>query len=186
MRGHFPLELDVLQKTLAQPADVWLVIPFFLEGGRFTINDVHYVAEKGGLVPAAQTPFARDKAFGYTASDLKAWVVEKGEGRFSPAVVHSITLEQIRSGGPDRVTERLLALPAGSICVVNSASYRDQEVFVRGLLAAEARGGRFLYRTAASFVRPRIGLGERPLLTAAELRPAAEAVRHHLKTRKGR
>jgi uncharacterized protein YgbK (DUF1537 family) len=52
---------------------------------------------------------------------------------------------------------------------VNAASYRDLDVFVMGLLAAEAAGKRYLYRTAASFVRVRAGLAQRPLLTAADL-----------------
>ena len=37
------------------------------------------------------------------------------------------------------------------------------EVFVRGLLAAEAAGKRFLYRTAASFVQVRAGIEPRSL-----------------------
>jgi uncharacterized protein YgbK (DUF1537 family) len=53
--------------------------------------------------------------------------------------------------------------------VINAASYRDLEVFVHGLLAAESRGQRFLYRTAAPFVRVRAGLGHRPLLMKADL-----------------
>ena len=37
--------------------------------------------------------------------------------------------------------------------MANSASYRDMEVFVLGLLRAEAAGKRFIYRVSASFVR---------------------------------
>jgi uncharacterized protein YgbK (DUF1537 family) len=43
------------------------------------------------------------------------------------------------------------------------------QVFVLGLLAAEAQGKTFLYRTAASFVQVRAGITPRTLLTAAEL-----------------
>jgi uncharacterized protein YgbK (DUF1537 family) len=53
--------------------------------------------------------------------------------------------------------------------VVNAASYRDLEVFVTGLLRAEAQGKRFIYRTAASFVRVRGGLATRPLINSHEL-----------------
>jgi uncharacterized protein YgbK (DUF1537 family) len=52
---------------------------------------------------------------------------------------------------------------------VNAASYRDLEVFVSGLLEAEAAGKRFLYRTAASFVRVRGGIEPRGLLTWSDL-----------------
>jgi uncharacterized protein YgbK (DUF1537 family) len=52
---------------------------------------------------------------------------------------------------------------------VNAASDRDLAVVVGGLLAAEAVGRRFMYRTAASFVPMRAGLARRPLLSAADL-----------------
>jgi len=62
-----------------------------------------------------------------------------------------------------------MALTHGCVCVVNAASQRDLEVFVQGLLEAEARGRRFLYRTAASFVPICADITPRPLLAPAEL-----------------
>jgi uncharacterized protein YgbK (DUF1537 family) len=62
-----------------------------------------------------------------------------------------------------------MALSRGQMCAVNAASYRDMEVFVAGLLLAEAKGKRFLYRTAASFARVRAGIEPRALLTKADL-----------------
>ena len=73
LRGHFPGEVEALAEALGRRFDAWLIIPFFLEGGRYTINDIHYVAEGESLVPVGETPFAQDKAFGYRASDLKEW-----------------------------------------------------------------------------------------------------------------
>jgi uncharacterized protein YgbK (DUF1537 family) len=169
LRGHFPGEVSALAKALGGPFDVWLIIPFFLEGGRYTINDIHYVAEGKWLVPAGETEFARDPAFGYGASDLRNWVEEKTKGQISSKRVASVSIEDIRRGGPKRVAERFGQLESGGVCVVNSASYRDMEVFVKGLLEAEARGLRFLYRTAASFVPVRAGLAPRPLLNREEL-----------------
>ncbi len=171
LRGHFPAEVDALTEALRTDFDAWLIIPFFLEGGRYTIHDVHYVAEGTNLVPAAQTAFARDKAFGYQHSNLHDWVVEKSNGRFSPTAITAITISDLRQKGPQHITQKLLALPKGSVCIVNAASYRDLDVFVAGLLAAETAGKQYLYRTAASFVRVRAGLAERPLLTAADLFP---------------
>lgn len=169
LRGHFPGEVSALAKALGSDFDAWLIIPFFLEGGRYTINDIHYVAEGKWLVPAGETEFARDHAFGYRASDLRDWVEEKTKGQISSKRVASVSIEDIRRGGPKRVTERFGDLESDGVCVVNSASYRDMEVFVRGLLEAEASGLRFLYRTAASFVRVRAGLAPRPLLNRKEL-----------------
>ena len=169
LRGHFPGEVDALAAALGQDFDAWLLVPFFRAGGRYTIDDTHYVAEGEWLVPAAETQFARDAAFGYRASNLRRWVEEKTGGRIPFAEVASISLEDIRRGGPDRVAARLLALPRGCVCVVNAASDHDLDIFVLGLLSAEARGRRYLYRTAASFVAPRAALAPRPLLARADL-----------------
>jgi uncharacterized protein YgbK (DUF1537 family) len=57
----------------------------------------------------------------------------------------------------------------GEICVVNAVCYRDLEVLTQALLSAEAQGKRFIYRTAASFVRVRAGIFPRPLLKKSDL-----------------
>ena len=71
LRGHFPAEVDALAEALEMEQAVWVIAPFFQEGGRYTINDVHYVRESQQLIPAADTAFARDVVFGYRNSDLK-------------------------------------------------------------------------------------------------------------------
>jgi uncharacterized protein YgbK (DUF1537 family) len=169
LRGHFPGEVAALADALGEQFDAWLLVPFFLEGGRLTIDDVHYVASGEQLVPAGATEFARDRAFGYRESNLRAWVAEKTAGRVPAEAVASISLDDIRRGGPRRVAEHLTELRGGRICVVNAVSMRDLEVVAAALLEAEASGQRFLYRTAASFVQVRAGLAPRPLLAREEL-----------------
>lgn len=169
LRGHFPSEVDALAHELGLQSAPYLIIPFFLEGGRYTLDEVHYVAEGDSLVPAAETSYARDAVFGYSQSDLRCWVAEKTEGRLSAAAVLSITLDDLRLGGPIRIAEKLMSLGAESAAVVNAASYRDLEVFVMGLLQAEAAGRDFLARTAASYVRVRAGISPRSLLNPAEM-----------------
>lgn len=175
LRGHFPGELEALADAMQNEADAWIIAPFFLEGGRYTIGDIHYVAEGDSLVPAGRTEFARDAAFGYRASNLCQWVEEKTHGRIRAADVASVSLDDVRRGGPQKIARDLARLPRGGVCVVNAVSYRDLEVFVLGLLDAEAAGRRFLYRTAASFVRVRAGIAPRPLLSAADLRVQGSA-----------
>jgi uncharacterized protein YgbK (DUF1537 family) len=169
LRGHYPIEVQALEQALGQNVDAVLLIPFFLEGGRYTIDDVHYVEEGAWMTPAAETEFARDATFGYQNSDLRQWALEKHAGTLSDENVCSISLDEIRSGGPDVVQGRLDALSAGQVCVINAASYRDLEVVVKGLLASEARERHYLYRTAASFVRVRGGISPAPLLTTDDL-----------------
>lgn len=169
LRGHFPAEVEALAAALGQSFDGWILCPFFEEGGRLTIRDVHYVAEGDRLVPAAQTPFARDPAFGFGHSNLRRWIAEKSHGRIGQDRIASLTIEQLRSGDADRLAAQLGALKPGSICIVNAACRLDLEVAVCALLKAEAAGRRFLYRTAASFVAVRAGLDRRPLLAVEEL-----------------
>ncbi|MCC6174531.1 MAG: hypothetical protein IT305_04430 [Chloroflexi bacterium] len=176
LRGHYPAESWALRDAFAaesgKPFDGEILAPFFEEGGRFTIGDTHYVLQGETLVPAGDTEFARDAAFGYRSSFLPAWVQEKSQGRVAAGVVRSVPLEVVRSEGPDQVAARLADVSGGTIVVANAASYRDMEVFVLGLLRAEAAGKRFLYRVSASFVRVRAGLEARPLLTTKDLFPS--------------
>ena len=170
LRGHFPGEVIALSNALDQNFDGWIINPFFLEGGRYTVNDVHYVDEDGVLVPAAQTEFARDRAFGYTLSNLRDWVAEKSGGQTAATDVATVSIADLRSGGPESVTDLLMTLRDGRCCAVNAASYRDLEVFVQGLLTAEARGKCFLCRTAASFVQLRAGISPQSLLAPSDLK----------------
>ncbi len=96
LRGHFPAEVDVLADVLEMQQAVCVIIPFFQEGGRYTINDIHYVREGEQLIPAAETAFAKDVVFGYRNSDLKRWVEEKTQGRISATSVQSFSLKEIR------------------------------------------------------------------------------------------
>lgn len=150
-------------------ADAWVLAPFFLQGGRYTIGDVHYVSENDELVPASQTPFAADATFGYRSSNLRDYVLEKAGARFAERDIFSITIDDIRLGGPARVTERLLLVPRGSVVIVNAAAEEDMAVFAAGAIGAEQRGKRYLYRTGAAFVSSRLGIEAKAPMSAEEL-----------------
>lgn len=175
LRGHYPAEVWALRDSFAaedgRPFDGEVIAPFFGEGGRLTIGDVHLVQQGDRLVPAGETEFARDAAFGYRSSRLQDWVAEKSGGRVPAERVTSVSIDDLRTGGPERVAEILGGVSGGRPVIANAADYRDMEVFVLGLLRAEASGKRFVYRTGASFVRVRAGLAGRPPLTAGELYP---------------
>ncbi|QHV99035.1 four-carbon acid sugar kinase family protein [Spirosoma endbachense] len=158
LRGHFPAEVNAVASTLDMAEATIVFVPAFIEGGRFTIDDVHYLVENQKLVPVSDTPFARDVVFGYKHADLKLWVEEKTKGRVKAADVGSISIDDIRVGGPQVVGEKLIACANGSICIVNAASYRDLEVVVMGLILAEKSGKKFLYRSSATLVPIRAGM----------------------------
>ena len=166
LRGHFPAETDALAET--GPGAV-LVIPAFVAGGRYTIRGIHYVEEGEGLVPAARTLYARDAVFGYDHSDLRLWLEEKTAGRIRKDQVASISIDDIRGGGPDAVQAILNGLHADAMCAVDAVSERDLEVVALACLRAESAGKRLLYRSAASFAGIRGGVPVRPLLEAEDM-----------------
>jgi uncharacterized protein YgbK (DUF1537 family) len=173
LRGHYPLETDVLTEELG-PFDATILVPYLEAGGRYTINDVHYVAEGDRLVPAAETPFARDAVFGYRQSNLREWVEEKTSGRVKAEAVVSFSIPELRTrSGPQEPTRdvfrKLLSLPHVAVAIVNGAAPADAEFFALATLEAERAGRRYLFRTAAQFVSARLGLEPRPLLTPTDL-----------------
>ena len=170
LRGHFPTEMQAIQDALPRKPRGWIIAPLFIEGGRYAIDDTQYTADGDALVPVSDTEFARDAAFPFQASNLREWVAEKTAGGVAAADVASVSIDDLRRGGPQQVAARLTAMPEGGVCVVNGASNRDMEVFVQGLLTAEEiAGGRFLFRAAASLIRALLGQSDRALLTPAEL-----------------
>ena len=84
LRGHYPLETQLLkadyEKYTGKQIDGDILCPFFKEGGRYTIDNVHYVKYGDELVNACETEFAKDKTFGYKAASMPAYVEEKTGG----------------------------------------------------------------------------------------------------------
>ncbi|OBT54587.1 hypothetical protein VE04_04041 [Pseudogymnoascus sp. 24MN13] len=158
LRGHFLEELESAEEVLGE-VDAWILAPFFYQGGRYTIDDVHYVAEKDVLVPASQTPFAQDATFGYASSNLRDYILEKSGTRFTPKDIHSITLSDIRLGGPEE----------GAWSSSTTTAESDMAVFAAGAISAEQQGKRYLYRTGAAFVSSRLGIVGKAPMSAEEL-----------------
>ncbi|WP_339316654.1 four-carbon acid sugar kinase family protein [Paenibacillus sp. FSL R10-2734] len=173
LRGHYPLETDVLRETIEHETkmsfDGEIICPFFKEGGRYTLYDVHYVERQGLLTPCSETEFAQDKTFGYQSSDLREWVDEKTSGQFPKQQVLTISLEELRSKDVDAITAKLFFVSQFNKVIVNALDYQDLEVFCLALYEVMGAGKQFLFRTAASFVRVFGGIHEQPLLTSQQL-----------------
>ena len=162
LRGHFPLESDILSEELG-PFDATILFPYFEAGGRWTVNDIHYASNGDDLVPAAETLFARDAAFGYHSSHLGDYVEEKTHGRVRAQDVISFSIEELRPSATHKepgveLTRRLRALHSGRTAIVNAIAPSDAESFAEATLRAESAGGRYLFRTAAQFIAARLGL----------------------------
>lgn len=165
LRGHYPLEPEVIRASVGEGFSGEILIPFFEEGGRITVNDVHYVLHDEILTPAALTEFARDTTFGFGTSNLRGWVEEKTAGAVRAEEVISVSIGLVREGDPGKIAN-LLTSPAEGFTrfVVNAVTYDDLKLFVAGLSLATEEGARFVIRSAASFVKVAAGVVDQPLL----------------------
>ena len=97
LRGHYPVETDVIEKELG-PFDAHFLIPAFIEAGRITRDSVHYQRVEGKDIPVHETEFARDSVFGYKNSFLPDYVEERTRGRIKSSRVKRCLLADIQSG----------------------------------------------------------------------------------------
>lgn len=180
LRGHYPLETLVIKETIESHSgirfDGEIIFPFFLEGGRFTINGVHYVQEGEYLIPAGDTEFAKDKTFGYTQSHLGKWIEEKSGGEFKAKDVTYISCENLRVNGINSILEKLLKVDEFNKIVVDAVGYVDVKIFSIALIKALQSGKNFIFRTAAAFPKIIGGVTDKELLNKEDV---MKADNHH-------
>ena len=173
LRGHYPLETKLLgeayEKNTGKKIDGEVLCPFFKEGGRFTIDNVHYVKYGDELVPANETEFAKDRTFGYTAATMPGYIEEKTGGEFKAESVTCISLEDIHNMDYDKIQAQLMAVKDFNKIIVNAVDYADVKVFCVALYRAMRAGKVFMFRTAAAIVKVMGGVTDQPLLTRKEM-----------------
>lgn len=172
LRGHYPLETKLLKDVVEKNGkhiDGEILCPFFKEGGRFTIEDIHYVKYDKELVPAGETEFAKDKTFGYKSSNICEYIEEKTNGEFKKENVTSISLKDIRNLNFNKIEKQLLEVKDFNKVVVNAVDYCDIKVFCVALYRAMAKGKVFMFRTAAAIVKVMGGISDQPLLTKEKM-----------------
>jgi uncharacterized protein YgbK (DUF1537 family) len=172
LRGHYPLETKILYESLRAEnflPDGEIICPFFLEGGRFTVNDIHYVADGDRLIPAGQTEFAQDKTFAYNSSNLRDWIEEKSQGTFKADTVISISIDLIRARDYNRIASLLRKVSGYNKVIVNALSYEDIKVFSTAFLMVLREGKNFIFRSAAAVPKILAGISDKPCLNHDEL-----------------
>lgn len=168
LRGHYPIETDVIATELG-PFDAHFLVPAFFEGGRITRDSQHYLLVEGVPTPVEATEFARDSVFGYSTGYLPDYVAEKTQGRIRADQVQRFTLTDLRQGCLDR----LLALQDNVCCAVDGETQADLDSFAQDILTAASRGKRFLFRSAASLLTALAALPPQPV--------AADQMRRYLR-----
>src|SRR6476619_534255 len=143
LRGHVVAEIAAIdaarRRVTGAGFDGVLLIPCFFEAGRFT------------------------------SSNLRDFSAETSRGTITSDEVHSVSLDDMRLGGPTRVAEILDGVTGGAFVVVNATDYADLEIVVLGLLEVQERGKSFGYRCGPSFPRALAGLEPQGPLTAAQI-----------------
>jgi len=171
LRGHYPVETDVMAEELG-PFDAHFLTPAFFEGGRFTRDSIHYLVVNGTPTPVHETEFARDSVFGYRHSYLPDYVEEKTAGRIKAREVERFLLEDVRGD----ISARLMALHGNRCCVVDAETQADLNHFAEQLQAAAGEGKRFLFRSGASLLTALAKLPPQPV--------AAEAMHAYVRNNK--
>lgn len=173
LRGHYPLETEILkanyEKNTGKTIDGEILCPFFKEGGRFTIDDVHYVKYGDKLIPANETEFVKDKTFGYTAATMPEYIEEKTKGTYKAENVTCISLEDIHNMDIEKIENLLMNVQGFNKIIVNAVDYADIKVFCVALYRAMAKGKVFMFRTAAAIVKVMGGVSDQPLLTRQQM-----------------
>jgi len=173
LRGHYPLETEVLKESVEAKSDIRfdgeILLPFFKEGGRFTIDNIHYVQYDTELVPAGETEFAKDRTFGYTKSHLGEWAEEKSNGQYKADQMTYISLESLRAINIDLIEQQLLKVENFNKVIVNAVDYSDVQVFTIALIRAINKGKHFMFRSAAALTKVIGGVSDKSLLTRKEM-----------------
>ncbi|ODV11488.1 MAG: Hrp-dependent type III effector protein [Thiobacillus sp. SCN 64-317] len=163
LRGHYPVETDVMNAVLG-PFDATLLTPAFFEGGRVTRDGTHYLIVDGTPVPTHETEFARDSVFGYTTAFLPDYVAEKTGERVAAADVARLMLADLRAGKADAW---LASLAHNAVGAVDGDTPDDYRVFADAVLNAAAGGKRLLFRSAASLLTALAKLPPQPVAAEA-------------------
>ena len=152
LRGHFPLETDVMRQVLTkhgyQVAGRTPFCPAFIEAGRVTIDGIHYMKDGERLIPVSETEFARDNVFAYHTSVLRDYIREKG-------------------ANPDDYE------------IVNAQSYDELQAFARHLTSAishQPSSSAIVIRSSSSLPKALSGIPDKPLLDRSILRTSPSSL----------
>ena len=156
LRGHTPLELEVIRSELG-PFTANLLVPAFPQGGRTTEAGVHLLDGE----PLHHSAFARDRRFGYPSSDLPQWLQHKTAGAIPAASVARLN-----------PADSLAEMETGQWAVLDASSPNDLDVIAERVIAEVAKGRKHLCQSAASLLNGLSGVPSE-LLEPAELPPIA-------------
>ncbi len=141
LRGHVFAEMT----ALGLDAAAGLFVPAFPAGGRVTLDGVHLLTGSGVAVNVADTEYAADPVFGFSARTMRDWVAEVGGQR----PVRLLRSADLRQRGAAAVSDALLACPDGGVVVPDAESDADIAAIAEGFRRARGLGRAVVLRCAA-------------------------------------
>ena len=162
LRGHFPLETDVMRQVLTKHSVlVWPRIPFipaFIEAGRVTIEGIHYMRDGKQLIPVSQTEFARDNVFAYHTSILTEYIKEKGANPDDYEIVNAESYDELYRYAR-HLTSDIIPQPS-------SISHQPSALHPSAIVI----------RSSSSLPKALSGISDQPLLDRSILTPPPSAI----------
>lgn len=152
LRGHVFAETEVFLPD----EGIILFVPAFPDGGRTTVDGVHYVRVDGVDVPAHRSEYAADPVFPFSTSVLVDYVAEK-----SQRVGIAVPLSVVHGGG---LEELLIGAPSGSVVLPDAAAAADIEAIAAATDAAMRAGRNIVVRSAAPLAAVLAGVASDGLL----------------------
>jgi len=149
LRGHFPLETDVMRDCLMSHgitvAPKTPFCPAFIEAGRVTIEGIHYMKDGDRLIPVSETEFARDNVFAYHTSVLRDYIREKGATPDDYEIVNAQSYDELYAFARHLTSD---IMPHTSAVVIRSSSslpkaiagVDDQPLLNRSMLKQNGEG----------------------------------------------
>lgn len=132
LRGHVFAEIDVF----ATPDSIVVFAPAFPAGGRQTVDGSQRILVDGRWLNAADTEFASDPVFGYSARTMVDFARERGARTAIPVA-------------PETFFRTASAAPAGTVIVPDAETDLDLGLISDGILRLFEQGRQVIVRCAA-------------------------------------
>nr|APP88256.1 hypothetical protein PCKR_472 [Paulinella micropora] len=169
LRGHFPLETDIITAELGCFQATFL-IPCFLEGNRKTIDAVHTL----NGVPVHKTQFAYDHYFSFSTSFLPRFISQKSNSELEESNVVQINSNFLNKAIINKKTYQILeqqirALSGNVFVTVDAQNSKQLKIFSKAInkvcfgKSRNQISKKFLFRSAASFITELVDLPPQPL-----------------------
>ena len=160
---------DVLHDGRRVPLTLAPALP---SAGRTTVDTVHRLTRDGTTVPLHATEYATDGVFTYTDAHLLRYAAQRTNGFFAAENGATLSLAELRDGGPDAVVAALTRLDDAShpgVFAPDAETEHDLALIATGVAKAREAGVHTVVRAAPAYAA--IAAGTRAD-TLVPLRPA--------------